>query len=78
MAVIRTSLGPDDAGSGSPLRALAEISREQAALREKEHFYVLNARAAGYSWQAIAAVVGVSKQAMHRRYRDYRAQEQHN
>jgi hypothetical protein len=56
---------PDD---GDPLSALADVARRRRALEVEEYHHVLRARAVGVSWQGIAAVLGVSKQAVHQRF----------
>lgn len=47
------------------LRAVAALSR---LLADLEDLHVRNARARGWSWQEIAAVMGVSKQTVHRKH----------
>jgi hypothetical protein len=48
------------------LRAVAALARLCERL---EALHVQNARALGWSWQEIAAELGVSKQAVHKKYR---------
>ena len=64
---LRTLVGAT--GDDDPLAALqatAELHREAERI---EATLVRRARVAGLSWAAIAAALGVSKQAVHRRYR---------
>ena len=55
----------DGKGPAEALYAVAELRKEVA---RSETEAVLRARRAGLSWEAIAACLGVSKQAVHRRY----------
>jgi DNA-directed RNA polymerase specialized sigma24 family protein len=64
------SLNPaaDAAGSADPavgLRAVRALQRLQERL---EAIHVTNAREQGWSWQAIANALGVSRQAVHQKY----------
>lgn len=52
-----------------PLTALRRVAKEKALLDREEYYEVMRAREAGVSWAGIAAVLGVSKQAVHRRFR---------
>ncbi|MET0801949.1 MAG: hypothetical protein ABWZ53_12365 [Actinomycetota bacterium] len=52
-----------------PLAALAAVARRRRELDVEEYHHVLRARAAGVSWQGIAAALGVSKQAVHKKFR---------
>jgi DNA-directed RNA polymerase specialized sigma24 family protein len=56
------------AGAADPavgLRAVAGLGR---LLEQLEALQVRNARAQGWSWQEIAAMLGVSRQAVHKKY----------
>lgn len=51
-----------------PLGALLALHRLRVEVDRREAVAVRRARAAGVPWVAIAAMLGVSKQAVHRRY----------
>lgn len=53
----------------NPLDALRRVAQRRTALESEEYFEVMRARQAGISWAGIAAVLGVSKQAVHHRFR---------
>ncbi|WP_427017196.1 AsnC family protein [Pseudarthrobacter sp. P1] len=55
----------DGRGPAEVLGAVAELHKE---LARTETEAVLRARAAGLSWEAIAVCLGVSKQAVHKKY----------
>ena len=55
----------DGKGPAEALYAVAEL-RSEVARTETEA--VMRARRAGLSWEAIATCLGVSKQAVHRKY----------
>ncbi|BBZ00866.1 hypothetical protein MCHIJ_03030 [Mycolicibacterium chitae] len=57
------SLGDIDPAVG--LRAVGALQRLQERL---EALHVANAREQGWSWQAIADALGVSRQAVHQKY----------
>ncbi|MGW5050953.1 helix-turn-helix domain-containing protein [Actinokineospora sp. NPDC004072] len=54
-----------DADPGTGLRAVAALRR---LLERLEAVQVRSARAQGWSWQEIAAELGVTKQAVHKKY----------
>ncbi len=54
---------------GNPLSALAEIAKRRRELDSEEYLLVMRARTAGVTWQGIAAALGVSKQAVHKKFR---------
>lgn len=59
---------PEELGSVDPsvgLRAVGALQRLQVRL---EALHVANAREQGWSWQAIADALGVSRQAVHQKY----------
>ena len=51
-----------------PLRALAATAGLQREVSQREAVAVRRARARGASWAQIAAALGVSRQAVHRKY----------
>jgi DNA-directed RNA polymerase specialized sigma24 family protein len=55
----------DSADPRTGLRAVAALRR---LLEQLEALQVDNARADGWSWQDIAAVLGVSRQAVHKKH----------
>jgi hypothetical protein len=57
------------AEGGDPLQELGAISKARLQLERQGHYWVLQAQNADVSWAAIAAVLGVSKQAAHRKFR---------
>jgi hypothetical protein len=56
------------AGSRDPAVGLRAVASLRQLVEELEELQVDNARAAGWSWQRIASVLGVSKQAVHKKY----------
>jgi DNA-directed RNA polymerase specialized sigma24 family protein len=55
----------DSSDPGTGLRAVAALGR---LLEQLEALQVDNARANGWSWQEIAAILGVSRQAVHKKH----------
>ena len=63
---MRTLVGSmDGKGPAEALRVVAELQQEVA---RTEAGLVRSARQAGFSWEAIAQGLGVTKQAVHRKY----------
>jgi hypothetical protein len=56
------------AESDDPIQALTSIAKLHAELDRVEAVTVRRARNAGASWQFIALALGVSKQAVHKKY----------
>lgn len=57
------------ASSNDPADGLAAVAALRALLESLEDLQVANARALGWSWQEIAAVLQVSRQAVHKKHR---------
>lgn len=57
-----------EADSGDPLDSLRAIVRMRAELDRAEAVAVRRARHRGASWQLIALCLGISKQAVHRKF----------
>lgn len=54
--------------SDGPIPALFELAERRRELAREEEALVRRARVMGYSWEAIAMALGVSKQAAHKKY----------
>jgi hypothetical protein len=67
------SMGPitqlaESAGNEDPIVALRAIAHLQRELDRAEALAVRKARVRGASWQLIALCLGVSRQAVHKKY----------
>jgi hypothetical protein len=58
----------DATASRDPAVGLAAVASLRRLLESLETLQVANAREQGWSWQQIADVLGVSKQAVHKRH----------
>ncbi len=58
-----------DAGSRDPTVGLRAVAALRRHLETLETLQVANARDQGWSWQLIAASLGVSRQAVHKKHR---------
>lgn len=54
--------------SDDPVKELAAIAELRRGLAAREAMAVRRARHAGLNWSSIATVLGVSKQAVHKKY----------
>lgn len=63
---MRTLLG--QAEGDDPLSALAAVRKMRHETDQLEAVLVRRARVAGSSWKAIASMLGVSRQAVHKKY----------
>ena len=57
-----------DAASDDPARGLAAVRALRTLADRLEDVQVANARAHGWSWQAIAEVLQISRQAVHQKH----------
>jgi DNA invertase Pin-like site-specific DNA recombinase len=57
-----------EAGDSDPIAALRAIEKLRRELDQLEAVAVRRARVANASWQLIAMALGVSKQAVHKKY----------
>ncbi|QKT06895.1 hypothetical protein HUN08_06600 [Gordonia sp. X0973] len=64
---MRTAVGNDD--GETPIEALARVAGLRQEVARAEEVAVRRARLAGMSWAEIGLLLGVSKQAMHKKYR---------
>lgn len=56
------------AEDGGPIPALFRIAERRRELNREEEAQVRRARVQGFSWEAIATALGISKQAAHKKY----------
>jgi DNA-directed RNA polymerase specialized sigma24 family protein len=59
-----------EASSRDPAEGLQAVAALRRLLERLEELHIRNARAAGWSWSEIAALLGVTKQTVHRKYKD--------
>jgi DNA-binding NarL/FixJ family response regulator len=57
------------ASSQDPAVGLAAVASLRGLLESLEELQVANARAQGWSWEQIASLLHVSRQAVHKKYR---------
>ena len=67
MATATTAVGTPDPDAG-PLSELRAITAERAALERREEIAVRRTRSQGYSWAAISLMLGISRQAAHKKF----------
>ena len=65
---MRTGLGTDD--DGGVVSELAAVRQARQAVTRREEVAVRRARQVGLSWAEIGTSLGVTKQTMHRKYRE--------
>lgn len=58
----------DAVDSRDPAVGLAAVSALRQLVEELEELHVDNARALGWSWQAIAEAIGITRQSVHRKH----------
>lgn len=58
----------DAVGSQDPGVGLAAVASLRQLVEELEELHVDHARALGWSWQAIADALGVTRQSVHRKH----------
>ena len=67
---VRAAAADVDAATGTdPDAGLRAVATLRVLVEQLEAAHVARARAQGWSWQAIASRLGVTKQAVHRKYR---------
>lgn len=60
----------DQAASPDPEIGLRSVRALRDLAERLEALQVANARQSGWSWQEIAAVLGITRQAVHKKHRD--------
>ncbi|WP_313814519.1 AsnC family protein [Glutamicibacter sp.] len=63
---LRTAVDAQD--SGGPIAQLYRLAAAHKELAREQSAQVRAARSQGYSWQAIATALEISKQAAHKKY----------
>jgi hypothetical protein len=61
-----------EAASGDPAVGLAAVASLRGLLDSLERLHVERARETGWTWQRIATELGVTKQAVHKKYGERR------
>jgi transcriptional regulator of acetoin/glycerol metabolism len=61
----------DAVDSRDPEIGLAAVATLRTLVEELEVLHVDNARACGWSWQAIAERLGVTRQSVHKKHRNH-------
>ncbi|AZG48028.1 helix-turn-helix domain-containing protein [Gordonia insulae] len=64
-----------DAASSDPARGLAAVRALRTLADRLEDVQVANARANGWSWQSIAEILQISRQAVHQKHAHREARE---
>ena len=57
-----------EVGSSDPAKGLRAVAALRRLLERLEELHIDRARDQGWSWQEIAAVLGVSRQAVHKKH----------
>ena len=65
---MRTAIDAEEPAEESPLEELMRIARAKHELAAAEAVAVRRARIHGFSWAEIGTMLGVSRQAMHKKY----------
>ncbi|MBC2934633.1 sigma factor-like helix-turn-helix DNA-binding protein [Nocardioides sp. zg-1228] len=65
---MRTAIDAEEPGERGPLDELVRIARAKHELAAAEAVAVRRARVQGFTWAEIGTLLGVSKQAMHKKY----------
>ncbi len=58
----------DGVDSRDPAVGLAAVASLRRLVEELETLHVDNARAAGWSWEAIAGALGITRQSVHKKH----------
>ena len=58
----------DGVDSRDPAIGLAAVASLRRLVEELERLHVDNARAAGWSWEAIASSLGITRQSVHKKH----------
>ena len=69
LTVMKTSIDAQD-GDGGVVAELAAIAETKRDVSRREEVAVRRARHQGLSWSEIGTLLGVTRQTMHRKYRN--------